>query len=123
MRNFFIVLWDSIKRSIGLMLVMASIGLAAGGVMGDAWLGLAISIGGAFLIVGRHVGTYLTYHGTFSLSASELAYRAALAEVAAGNESMQKTVETLQDGKMDFEDFARFLDEDPEAASQVEEDK
>jgi hypothetical protein len=114
MRSFFVVLWDAAKRSLGLALVMASIGLAAGGVMGDAWLGLAISVGGAFLIVARHVGTYLTFYGTFNKAASELAYRAALAEVAAGNEAMQKTIETLEDGKMDFEDFARFSDEDPE---------
>jgi hypothetical protein len=114
MRSFLIVIWDAIKRSIGLGLVMASIGLAAGGAMGDPWMGLAVSVGGAFLIVARHIGTYLTYYGTFNAAAAELAYRAALAEVAAGNEQMQKAVETLEDGDMDFDDFARFQDEDPE---------
>lgn len=114
MRSFLIVVWDAIKRSLGLGLVMASIGLAAGGAMGDPWMGLAVSVGGAFLIVARHIGTYLTYYGTFNAAASELAYRAALAEVAAGNEQMQKAVETLEDGEMDFDDFARFQDEDPE---------
>lgn len=113
MRSFFYVLWDAVKRSLGLALVMASIGLAAGGAMGDPWMGLAVSVGGAFLVVARHVGTYLTYYGTFNAAASELAYRAALAEVAAGNEAMQETIETLEDGKMDFEDFDRFTDEDP----------
>lgn len=114
MRSFLIVLWDAVKRSLGLAMVMASIGLAAGGAMGDPWMGLAVSVGGAFLIVIRHIGTYLTYYGTFNAAAAELAYRAALAEVAAGNEQMQKAVETLEDGKMDFEDFDRFNDEDPE---------
>jgi hypothetical protein len=114
MRSFFFVLWDAVKRSLGLALVMASIGLAAGGAMGDPWMGLAVSVGGAFLVVARHIGTYLTYYGTFNQAASELAYRAALAEIAAGNESMQDAVETLEDGKMDFEDFDRFLDEDTE---------
>lgn len=114
MRSFFVVLWDAVKRSVGLALVMASIGLAAGGALGEPLMGLAVSIGGAFLIVARHVGTYLVYYGTFNQAASELAYRAALAEVAAGNESMQVAVETLEDGKMDFEDFDRFRDEDPE---------
>jgi hypothetical protein len=119
MANFFIVLWDAVKRSLGLALVMASIGLAAGGAIGNPLLGLAVSIGGAFLVVARHIGTYLTYYGTFNAAASELAYRAALAEVAAQDETMQKTIETLEDGKMDFEDFARFEDEDPELAEEI----
>ena len=123
MRSFFVVLWDAVKRSLGLALVMASIGLAAGGAMGDPWMGLAVSIGGAFLVVARHIGTYLTYYGTFNQAASELAYRAALAEIAAGNESMQEAVETLEDGKMDFDDFDRFLDEDPELGEDDEEEK
>lgn len=124
MRSFLYVIWDAIKRSLGLALVMASIGLAAGGAMGDPWMGLAVSVGGAFLVVARHVGTYLTYYGTFNAAASELAYRAALAEVAAGNEDMKKAVETLEDGNMSFEDFARFADDqDPAAAETVEEEK
>ena len=123
MRSFFYVLWDAVKRSLGLALVMASIGLAAGGAMGDPWMGLAVSVGGAFLVVARHVGTYLTYYGTFNAAASELAYRAALAEVAAGNEAMKEAIETLEDGKMDFEDFDRFLDEDPELGEDYEEEK
>jgi hypothetical protein len=123
MRNFFVVLWDAIKRSVGLALVMASIGLAAGGVMGDPWLGLGVSIGGAFLVVARHVGTYLTYYGTFNQAASELAYRAALAEIAAGNDKMQDTVETLADGKIDFDDFERFRDDDPSLGDDNEEEK
>lgn len=123
MRSFFVVLWDAIKRSLGLALVMASIGLAAGGAMGDPWMGLAVSVGGAFLVVARHIGTYLTYYGTFNQAASELAYRAALAEIAAGNDSMQDAVETLANGKMEFEDFARFIDEDPELGEDQEEEK
>jgi hypothetical protein len=119
MANFFIVLWDAIKRSLGLALVMASIGLAAGGAIGNPLLGLAVSIGGAFLVVARHVGTYITYYGTFNAAASELAYRAALAEVAAQDDTMQKTIATLEDGKMDFEDFARFRDEDPDLAEEI----
>jgi hypothetical protein len=114
MRNVLIVLWDAVKRSLGLAMVMAAIGLAAGGALGEPLMGLAVSIGGAFLIVIRHVGTYITFYGTFDKAASELAFRAALAEVAAKDEKMQETMETLEDGKMDFEDFARFRDEDPE---------
>jgi hypothetical protein len=119
MANFFIVLWDALKRSLGLALVMASIGLAAGGAIGNPLLGLAVSIGGAFLVVARHVGTYITYYGTFNAAASELAYRAALAEVAAQDDTMQGTIATLEDGKMDFEDFARFRDEDPDLAEEI----
>lgn len=124
MRDFFYVIWDAIKRSIGLALIMASIGLAAGGAMGNPWMGLAVSIGGAFLVVARHVGTYLTYYGTFNAAASELAFRAALAEVAAGNEDMKKSVDTLEDGSMSFDDFGRFVDDtDTDAANSVEEEK
>jgi hypothetical protein len=119
MANFFIVLWDAVKRSLGLALVMASIGLAAGGAIGNPLLGLAVSIGGAFLVVGRHIGTYLTYYGTFNAAASELAYRAALGEVAAQDETMQKTVKTLENGKIEFEDFALFRDEDPDLAEEI----
>jgi hypothetical protein len=119
MANFLIVFWDAVKRSLGLALVMASIGLAAGGAIGNPLLGLAVSIGGAFLVVARHIGTYLTYYGTFNAAASELAYRAALAEVAAQDDTMQKTIATLEDGKMDFEDFARFRDEDPDLAEEI----
>jgi len=98
---------------------MASIGLAAGGAIGNPLLGLAVSIGGAFLVVGRHIGTYLTYYGTFNAAASELAYRAALGEVAAQDETMQKTVKTLENGKIEFEDFALFRDEDPDLAEEI----
>ena len=99
-------------RSIGLILATAFGGTAIGAVAGNVWMGALVGIGSAFAVVATTLGVAIAWRGTLELDDISSAFRAAVAK--SDSEAVKDALEVTEDGDFDFDDIAKYRDEDPE---------
>lgn len=107
-------LWLILRHSIGLFLATFFAGTGVGAIVTDGnWMmGSLIGVGTAFAGVLTYVGVSLAWTGELADAAVVNAFRAAVAKN--DNENVQDALKVEQDGSLDFEDIARYQDEDPD---------
>lgn len=111
-------LWPKIslvlRHSIGLFLATFFAGTGVGAIVTDGnWmLGSLIGVGTSFAGVLTYVGVSLAWTGELQDTAITNAFRAAVAK--SDNENVQDALKVEQDGNFDFDDAARYVDEDPD---------
>jgi hypothetical protein len=107
-------LWLIAKHSIGLFLATFFAGTGVGAIVTDGnWMmGSLIGVGTAFAGVLTYIGVSLSWSGQLSDQSIVNAFRTAVAKNE--NEDVQDALKVEKDGSFDFDDAARYLDEDPE---------
>jgi hypothetical protein len=107
-------LWLIVKHSIGLFLATFFAGTGVGAIVTDGnWMmGSLIGVGTAFAGVLTYLGVSLTWSAELRDEAITNAFRAAVAKN--DNENVQDALKVEKDGSFDFDDAARYLDEDPD---------
>lgn len=107
-------LWLILRHSIGLFLATFFAGTGVGAIVTDGnWMmGSLIGTGTAFAGVLTYVGVSLAWTGELADDSVVNAFRAAVAKN--DNENVQDALKVEQDGSLDFEDIARYQDEDPD---------
>lgn len=102
-----------LRHSIGLFLATFFAGTGVGAIVTDGnWMmGSLIGVGTAFAGVLTYVGVSLAWTGELADEAVVSAFRAAVAK--SDNENVQDALKVEQEGGLDFDDLARYQDEDP----------
>lgn len=105
-----------LKHSIGLVLATFFSGTGVGAIVTDGnWvMGSLIGVGTAFAGVLTYIGVSLAWTGELADTAVVNAFRAAVAKN--DNDDVQDALKVEKDGSFDFDDAARYLDEDPDLA-------
>jgi hypothetical protein len=111
-----IKVWLVLRHSIGLFLATFFAGTGVGAIVtnGNWMLGSLIGVGTAFAGVLTYVGVSLAWTGQLEEDAIRNAFRAAVAKQ--DNENIQDALKVQQDGDFDFDDIAKFQDEDKDLA-------
>ena len=114
LKTFWAKAWLIIRHSIGLFLATFFAGTGVGAIVTDGnWMmGSLIGVGTAFAGVLTYIGVSLAWIGELGDQAVVNAFRAAVAKN--DNENVQDALKVEQDGSFDFEDAARYADEDPD---------
>lgn len=113
MKNLMAKVWLVVRHSIGLFLATFFAGTGVGAIATDGnWmLGSIIGVGSAFAGVLTYIGVSLAWTGELEDTAIKNAFRAAVAKQ--DNENIQDALKVHEDGDFDFDDAARYADEDP----------
>jgi hypothetical protein len=109
-------IWLVLRHSIGLFLATFFAGTGVGAIVtnGNWMLGSLIGVGTAFAGVLTYVGVSLAWTGQLEEDAIRNAFRAAVAKQ--DNENIQDALKIQQDGDFDFDDIAKYQDEDKDLA-------
>lgn len=107
-------LWLILRHSLGLFLATFFAGTGVGAIVTDGnWvMGSLIGVGTAFAGVLTYIGVSLAWTGELADSSVVNAFRAAVAK--SDNETVQDALKVEADGEFDFDDIARYQDEDPD---------
>jgi hypothetical protein len=107
-------LWLILRHSLGLFLATFFAGTGVGAIVTDGnWMmGSLIGVGTAFAGVLTYIGVSLAWTGQLADEAVVNAFRAAVAK--SDNENVQDALQVEQEGSFDFDDLARYRDEDPD---------
>jgi len=107
-------LWLILRHSLGLFLATFFAGTGVGAIVTDGnWMmGSLIGVGTAFAGVLTYIGVSLAWTGQLADEAVVNAFRAAVAK--SDNENVQDALQVEQEGEFDFDDLARYRDEDPD---------
>ena len=114
MKDIMSKVWLVLRHSIGLFLATFFAGTGVGAIVtdGDWMMGSLIGVGTAFAGVLTYIGVSLAWTGDLDDTAIQSAFRAAVAK--SDNENVQDALKVQEDGEFDFEDAARYKDEDPD---------
>lgn len=107
-------------RSLGLVLATFFGGTAIGAVAGDWLMGSIIGVGSAFAVVATTIGVSLAWKGGLEVLDIQNAFRAAVAK--SDSEAVKDALEINEDGEFDYDDVAKYQDEDPELAAEIEDE-